>query len=160
MYVLSHGCLLSPYKALFNFQTWVCLSCVSTSSVCKCLFVVYSFFLWEASCYKYCLVCHDVFIYYMLDLVDPYGRYYKIPFRSRYRILDIILLELVHSFPFFLAIAGRFCINDVAQQCHIIALCLRPISFFESIIILFFILYYFSNYRHLFFGTSLILLFL
>ena len=65
--------------------------------------------------------------------------------------------------PFLLGyffIAGRFCINDVAQQCHITAPCLRPLSFFESIVILFFILYYFSNCHHLFFGTSLILIFL
>ena len=53
---------------------------------------------------------------------------------------------------------GRLCINDVAQKCHITALCLRPLSFFESIVIFFFILDYFSNFRHLFFGTSLILL--
>ena len=45
------------------------------------------------------LVSHDVAIYYMLDLVDPYGRHYGLP-------LDIILLELVlfdHSLlPFLL----------------------------------------------------------
>ena len=56
-------------------------------------------------------------------------------------------------------IAGRFCINDVAQQCHLTVLCLRPLSFIESIAILFFILYCFLNCHHLFYGTSLILLF-
>ena len=74
---------------------------------CKCLFVVYAFFLWESSCYESFLVSHDVVIFCMLDLVDPYGRYYGLPFRSRYRILDIILLELVHSFPFFLAASWK-----------------------------------------------------
>ena len=58
----------------------------------------------------------------------------------------------------YLFIDGRFYINDVTQQCRITALCLRPFSFFESIIILFFILDYFSKCRHLFFGTNLILL--
>ena len=103
MYVLSHGCLLSSYKALFNLHTWVYLSCVLTSNGCKCLFVVYAFFPWEDSCYESCLVSHDVSIYCMLDLVDPYGRHYALPFRSWYCILDIIILELVFSFPFFLA---------------------------------------------------------
>ena len=90
----------------------------------------------------------------MLDLVDPYGRHYRIPFRSRYHILDIILLELVlfnHSLlPFLLSyffIAERLCINDVAQQCHITRVCLRPLAFFGSLIILFFILDYFSSPR-------------
>ena len=101
MYELSHGCLLSSYKTFFNLYTWVCMSCVLTSSGCKFLFVVYAFFSWEASCYESCLVSHDVSIYCMLDLVDPYGRYYGLPFRSRCCILDIILIELVLSFPFF-----------------------------------------------------------
>ena len=36
--------------------------------------------------------------------------------------------------PFLLGyffIAGRFCINYVAQQCHIIALCLRPLLYLK-----------------------------
>ena len=82
MYLLSHRCLMNSYKAFLNLHTWVCLSCVSTSSGCKCLFVVYAFFLWEASCYESCLLSHDVAVYCMLDLVDPYGRYYRLPFRS------------------------------------------------------------------------------
>ena len=68
------------------------------------------------------LVSHDAAIYCLLDLVDPYGRHYGLPFRSRHRILDIILLELVlfdHILLLFLLgyffIAGRLCINDVAQ---------------------------------------------
>ena len=128
---------------------------------CKCLFVVCAFFLWEALCYESCLVSHDVAIYCMLDLVDPYGRHYGLPFRSRHRILDIILLELVlfdHSLlPFLLVtlfIDGRLCIIEVTQKCHIARVCLRPLYLFGSIIILFFIL----NYHHLFFRTSLILL--
>ena len=87
----------------------------------------------------------------MLDLVDPYGRYYGLPFRSQSLILDIILHDQLvlfdHSLlPFLLGyffIARRICINDVTQQCHITALCLRPLSYFEGIVILFFILYYF-----------------
>ena len=100
MYVLSHGCLLSSYKVFFHLHTWFCLSCVWTPTSCKCLFIVYAFFSWESSCYESFLVSYYVVIYCMLDLVDPYGRHYRLPFRSRYCILDIILLELV--FPFFL----------------------------------------------------------
>ena len=95
MYVLSHGFILISYKAFFNLYTWVCLSCVLTSSDYKCLFVVYAFFLWEASCYESFLVSHDVVIYCMLDLIDPYGRYYRLPFRSQCLILYIILIQLV-----------------------------------------------------------------
>ena len=74
----------------------------------------------ESSCYKYFLVSHDAAIYCMMDLVDPYGRYYRLPFKSRWYILDIILLG-------FFFIAGRFFINDVAQQCYITTLCLRSL---------------------------------
>ena len=41
MYLLSHGCLLSSYKAFFS---------------------------WEVSCYESYLVSHDVFIYCMMEL--------------------------------------------------------------------------------------------
>ena len=58
----------------------------------------------------------------MLDLVDPYERNYRLPFKSRHHMLDIILLELVlfdHSLlPFlfvYLFIAIRLYINDVAH---------------------------------------------
>ena len=71
MYVLSHGCLLSSYKAFFNLHTWLFLSCASNPTGCKFLFIVYSFFLWEASCYESWLVSHDVSIYCILDLADP-----------------------------------------------------------------------------------------
>ena len=135
MYLLSHGCLLSSYKAFFHLHTWLCMSCDFTSSGCNCLFVFYVFFVWEASCYEYFLLSHDVSVYYMLDHVDPYGRHYILPFKSQYRILDIILLEwlvlLDHTLLRFILVfffrAGRICINDVAQQCHITALCLRPL---------------------------------
>ena len=96
---------------------------------CKYLFVVYAFFSLEASCYESCLVSH------------------KLLFRSQHRILDIILLELVlfdHSLlPFLLVyffIAGRLCINDVAQHCHITGVCLRPLevsSYYSSFWIIF-----------------------
>ena len=95
MYVLSHGCLLRSYKVFFHLHTWFCLSCVFTCSGCKCLFVVYALFSWKAWCYESYLVSHDVSIYCMMEFTDPYGRYYELPFRYQYRILDIILLELV-----------------------------------------------------------------
>ena len=124
MYVLSHGCLLSSYKALFHFHTWFCLSCVSTPTGCKCLFVVYAFFSWEASCYESCLVSHDVSIYCMMELRTS---------------LHVSILHLRHhsswiDLPFLL---GRFCTNDVD---------------------VFVILFSSLNCRHLFSGTSLILL--
>ena len=115
------------------------------------LHVSCAFFLWEALCYESFLVSHDGAIYCILGLVDPHRRHYEIPIRSRHCILDTILLELVffyHSLlPFLLVyffISGRLCINDVTQQCHITRVCLRPLSFFGSIVILFFILDYFS----------------
>ena len=115
MYVLSHGCLLISYKAFFHLCTWFFLSCVLTSSGYKCLFVVYSFFPWEASCYKSCLVSHDVSIYCMMELLTF--------FRSQYSILDIILLELVHSFPLFLASSWKFlhrwCLSTVLLNCTV-----------------------------------------
>ena len=45
--------------------------------------------------------------------------------------------------PFLLGyfvIDGRLCINDITQQCHLTRVCLRPLSLFGSLIILFFIL--------------------
>ena len=107
MYMLSHGCLLNSYKAFFHLHTWFYLSCVSTPTGCKCLFIVYAFFLWEASCYKYCLVSHDVSIYFMMELRTP---------------LQVLILHPRHNscwtfLPFLLGyffIAGGFCINDVA----------------------------------------------
>ena len=68
MYVLSHGCLLNSYKELFHLHTWFCVSCVSNLTGCKCIFVVFALFLWEASCYKSCLVSHNVSIYCMMEL--------------------------------------------------------------------------------------------
>ena len=125
MYVLSHGCLLSSYKSFINLHTWVCMSCVLTSSGYKCIFVVYAFFPWEASCYKYFLVSNDVSIYCMLDLVGPYGRNYRLLFRSWYCILDIILLELVLSFPFFWLFLHiwkdlhQWCRSTVSHNCSV-----------------------------------------
>ena len=132
MYVLSHGFLLSSYKAFLHLHTWFYLSCSPTPTGCKYLFVVYALFPWEASCYESFLVFHDASIYCMLDM---YGRHYRIPLRSRHRILDIIPLDQMvlfdHSLlPFILGyffIARRLCINDVVQQCHITTLCLRPL---------------------------------
>ena len=101
MYVLSHGCLQSSYKAFFNLHTWVFLSCVLTFGGCKCLFVVYAFFPWEALCYESFFVSHDVSIYCMMELQTS---------------VHVSILHPRHhsswaGFPFLLGyffIAGRF----------------------------------------------------
>ena len=123
MYVLSHGFLLSLYKAFFNLNTWVCLSCVLTSTGCKCIFIVYAFFLCEASCYKYYLVT-----YCMLDIADPLRTSLQVSIsHPRYHSSWIgILLPFILGYFF---IAGRLCINDVSQQCHITGVSLRPLLF-------------------------------
>ena len=105
--------------------------------------------------HKPCFVLFDAAICCMLDLVDPYGRYYGLPFRSQSLILDIILHDQLvlfdHSLLSFLLgyffIARRIYINDVTQQCHITGVCLRPLAFFGSLVILFFILDYFLCLR-------------
>ena len=116
---------------------------------------------------------------YILDLQDHTSKLHSWKmawdsFLSLWRILRTSLQVSIphprhHSswtgalLPFLLGyffIAGRFCINDVTQQCHTTALCLRPLSFFESIVILFFIFDSFLNCHYLFFETTLILLFL
>ena len=68
MYVLSHGCLLNSYKVFFHLHTWLCMSCDFTSNRCKCLFVFYAFFSWEAACYESFFVSRDVSIYCMMEL--------------------------------------------------------------------------------------------
>ena len=107
MYVLSHGCLLSSCKALFNLHTWVCLSCVSTLTGCKFLFIFYAFFAWEASCYKSCLVSHDVSIYCMMELLT-FLHVSKLHPRHHSSWIGLTFL-LGYFF-----MAGRFYINDVA----------------------------------------------
>ena len=106
LYVLSSGCLLNSYKAFFHLHTWLCMSCDFTSSGCKYLFLVYVFFLWEASCYESCFVSHDVSIYCMMELRTS---------------LHVLILHPGHSswtgLPFLLGyffMARRFCINNVA----------------------------------------------
>ena len=99
-YVLSHGCLLNSYKAFFHLHTWLCMSCDFTSSGYKCLFVVYAFFSWDASCYESCFVFHDDFIYCMMELRTS---------------LHVSILHPRHhsswtDLPFLL---GIFCTNDV-----------------------------------------------
>ena len=89
MYVLSHGCLLSSYKAFFHLHTWLCMSCDFTSISCKCFFVDYAFSLWEASCYESCFLSHDVSIYCMMELWTSLQVSILCP--------DIILLELEGS---------------------------------------------------------------
>ena len=89
--------------------------------------------LLEASCYESFLVSRDVCVYCMLDFVDPHPRHHS---------------SWIHTLlPFLLGyffIARRICINDVTQQFHITRVCLRPLSFFGSLVILFFILDDFS----------------
>ena len=92
MYVLSQGCLLNLYNAFFHLHTWLCMSCDFTSSGCKCLFVVYAFFSWKASCYEYCLVSHDVFIYCIMEL---WTFLHVSILHSRHHSLELV-------FPFFL----------------------------------------------------------
>ena len=100
MYVLSHGCLLNLYKAFFHLHTWVFLSCVLNSNGCKCIFVVYVLFLWEASCYESCLVSHNVSIYCMMELQTS---------------LHVLILHPRHhsSWTYLPFVLGRFYINDV-----------------------------------------------
>ena len=95
-----------------------------------------------------CFVSIDAAICYILDLVDPHGRHYGLPFRFWNHILEIIpsdqLALFDHSLlPFllvYLCIPGRICINDVTQQCYITGVSLRNHTFFGSLIILFFVL--------------------
>ena len=91
--------------------------------------------------HKPCFVFLDAAICCMLDLIDLHGIHYKIPFMSRNRIMYIVLHDQLvlfdHSLlPFFLLgcffIAGRICINDVTQQCHITGVCSRPLTFSRS----------------------------
>ena len=149
MYVLSHGCLLSLYNSFFNLHTWVFLSCVLTSNGCKCLFVVYSLFLWEA-------YATNISLYTTMFPSTAWWNL-KIPHPRHHSSWTSTLLPFILGYFF---IARRLCINDVAQQCHITRMCLRPLALFRSLIMLFFILDSFLNCCHLFFGTSLILLFL
>ena len=134
MYVLSHGCLLSSYKAFFHLHTWFFPSCVLTSN---------AFFPWETSCYEYFLVSQDVSIYYMLDLADPLRTSLQvlILYPRHYSSWTGTLLPFLLGYFF---IVGRICINDVTQQCHITRVCLRNLNFIRSLFILFFILDYFS----------------
>ena len=101
MYVLSHGCLLSSYKAFLHLHTWFTLSCASTPTGYKYLFIVYAFFLWEASCYESFLVSHNASIYCMLELRTS---------------LHVLILHPRHhsSWPGLPFLPGRFYINDVA----------------------------------------------
>ena len=99
----------------FYFIGEVCLF----NGVCHA--IVYSLFLRETmNLALYPLLLPFCF---MLDLVDPLGRHYRLPFRSRKRILDILfhdqLVLFDHSLlPFLVGyffITGRICINDVTQ---------------------------------------------
>ena len=98
--------------------------------------------------YEPCLASLGVFIWCILDIVDPHEILYRLPFRHRNRILDIIphdqLVLFDHNLlPFILGfffIYERISINDVTQQYHINGVCSRPLTFFGSPVILFFIL--------------------
>ena len=109
------------------------------------------------SLHSLCLLSVRSLMLWILPCIPHTSLQVSIPHLRHHYFWTTTLLLFILGYFF---IAGSFCNNDVAQQCHITALCLRPLSFFEGIVILFFILYYFLNCCHLFFGTSLILLLL
>lgn len=111
------------YLPLPHYNYWENISNRSVSSYKRQgLLIIYSPFLGESMSHKIFLVFLDVAICSMFDLVDPLGRHYKLIFRSRDQIQDIILHDRLvlfdHSIlPLFLLdsffIVGRLCINDV-----------------------------------------------
>ena len=123
---------------------------------------------------------HSLFLLFMrilvLRILPSIPRYFHLLharscisiWKTLWTSLQVLILHSRHHsswtgilLPFLLGyffIAGRLYINDVAQQCHITRVSLRSLSFFESIVIFFFILDFFLNCRHLFFRTSLILI--
>ena len=88
----------------------------------------------------------DASICYILHLLYPHRRHYGLPFESLIHILDIIPHDQLVSFVLgYFFIAGRICINDVTQLCHITRVCLRPLALFGCHVIPFFILDYSSS---------------
>ena len=65
-YSSSSSCMCFPWVSSKLIQGL--LSFTHMILPVKCLFIVYAFFLWEASCYESCVVSHDVSIYYMMEL--------------------------------------------------------------------------------------------
>ena len=85
-------------------------------------FIIYSFFLWEAMSHESCFIFLYVAICSMLDIVDPFGSYNRLPLSSWDNIANIILhgqlILFCHSilplFPFYcFFIVGRFFIDEV-----------------------------------------------
>ena len=149
---------VSPISYLYVWIQWKCISSLVKMSL-HSLYLLYvrSLVLWI---FPYILRCFHLLhagscrsiwkiLWTSLQVLMPHPRHHSswtgtlLPFLLGYFFID-----------------GRLYINDVVGQCHITALSLRPLSFFESIVVLFFILDSFLNCRHLFFGTSLILLWL
>ena len=127
MYVLSHWCLLRSYKAFFNLDTRVFLSCVLNSNGYRCLFVVL------------CLLSVRILMLRILPCMPRCCHLLHVgSCRSIWKTLQTSLqVSILHHsswtgtlLPFlfgYFFIARRFCINDVAQECHITALCLRSL---------------------------------
>ena len=140
MYVLSHGCLLSLYKAFFIFSHMTLpITCINfhwmEMSLCSlCLLSVRSLMLWILPCIPRC--CHLLHVGSCRSIWKILRTSLQISMlHPRHHSFWIGLLYILGCF----FIAGRFCVDDVT-----------------TFIILFSIL----NCLHLFFGTSLILLFL
>ena len=140
LYVLSHGFLLSMYKSFYANVDLYQRSVYGQWSTS-----LHNLLPLSKRNHKPFFVFLDVSICCMLDLVDPHGRHYKLPFRSRNHILDIIphdqLVLFDHSIiPFLLGyffVIRRIYINDVTKQCHITRVYLRPLTFIGSLVILF-----------------------
>ena len=132
MCVLSHGFLLSSYKVFSHFHTWLFLSCVLSSS---------GYWL-QMSLHSLCLLSVRSLVLQILPCITWYFHLLHVgSCRSIWKILRTSLqVSILHPrhhsswagilLPFLLGyfIAGRLYINDVAQQCHITALCLRPLK--------------------------------
>ena len=112
VYLLFHHCNHSKY-----------LSDGSVSGYrCKSFFIIYSFFLGEATSHKSCFIFFYVIVCSMLDLVDPFESYNRIPFWSWDNISNIILHDRLVFFdhnilPLFsfchFFVTGRFFINEI-----------------------------------------------
>ena len=67
-------------------------------------------------------ICINIAIWCILDLIDPYGRHYRLSFRSWNRILDIILHDKLllfhHSLLPFLPSCFFTSWKDLYQWCH------------------------------------------
>lgn len=72
----------------------------------KCLFIVDAFLLREAPSHKYCFIFINTSIYYMFDLLDPFGIYHRFVSKPMYDLPNSILhhklIFFIHGIlPFF-----------------------------------------------------------